>query len=449
MRILFSPVGYTDPVRGYHDGPLLHILRHYEVDKVFLILTETIEENEEKDERYTKGIRDVSPNTEIVKKYTHIKNPQEFEVLAQMQDIFDDLYRENSKAEWLINISSATPQIETVMALLAIDYPNVKAIQVKTPVGASNKDNPNANDKDVFCQMEHNKDKLYGAENRCEEPPLYILRRHGLVRQIISLVDNYEYDGALQIVRQNQDCGFSEDTKKLLLCAVFRKNLLWKQANNVISDCEEKPLLEDSDDFSEYFRVMEMQKKKEQYSEFIVKLSPVLVQLGMKYLQNLHSFKLSDCGNKYKKGKTFFIDREKMDQAYPDLAPYIQKKFGIEMRNGPLYFSAIVWICKYLKENQYQGDEKHEKVTDIFEKLRLVEGNARNLVAHVIVNLDDNRIRQLTVQKARNSSSMDGGLSSEEIMDRLHEAVRLIYGHDIRWNYDDMNAIIIDSLRKR
>ena len=35
MRVLFTPVGDTDPVRGYHDGGMLHILRHYApVDRV-------------------------------------------------------------------------------------------------------------------------------------------------------------------------------------------------------------------------------------------------------------------------------------------------------------------------------------------------------------------------------------------------------------------------------
>ena len=29
MKILFTPAGDTDPVRGYHDGGMLHILRHY------------------------------------------------------------------------------------------------------------------------------------------------------------------------------------------------------------------------------------------------------------------------------------------------------------------------------------------------------------------------------------------------------------------------------------
>ena len=47
MRVLFTPVGDTDPVRGYHDGGMLHILRHYApVDRVFVFLTKEMEDKE-------------------------------------------------------------------------------------------------------------------------------------------------------------------------------------------------------------------------------------------------------------------------------------------------------------------------------------------------------------------------------------------------------------------
>lgn len=37
-KILISAVGTTDPVRGYRDGPMLHIMRNYKPDKVLLFL---------------------------------------------------------------------------------------------------------------------------------------------------------------------------------------------------------------------------------------------------------------------------------------------------------------------------------------------------------------------------------------------------------------------------
>lgn len=39
MKVLFSPIGSTDPIRGGHDGAMLHICRYYQPDKVYLFLT--------------------------------------------------------------------------------------------------------------------------------------------------------------------------------------------------------------------------------------------------------------------------------------------------------------------------------------------------------------------------------------------------------------------------
>ena len=45
-RILFSPIGDTDPVRYCYDGACLHIVRHYHPDKVVLFLTKAMSEKE-------------------------------------------------------------------------------------------------------------------------------------------------------------------------------------------------------------------------------------------------------------------------------------------------------------------------------------------------------------------------------------------------------------------
>ena len=39
MKVLFSPVGGTDPITNFRDGAMLHICRHYQPDKVYLYLS--------------------------------------------------------------------------------------------------------------------------------------------------------------------------------------------------------------------------------------------------------------------------------------------------------------------------------------------------------------------------------------------------------------------------
>ena len=52
-RILFSPVGSTDPISSQRDGALLHIIRVYRPDKVILFLSKEINGYEDKDNRYS------------------------------------------------------------------------------------------------------------------------------------------------------------------------------------------------------------------------------------------------------------------------------------------------------------------------------------------------------------------------------------------------------------
>lgn len=42
--ILFTCAGTTDPVRGGHDGGILHIMRHYRPEKVYLFLSKEMVE---------------------------------------------------------------------------------------------------------------------------------------------------------------------------------------------------------------------------------------------------------------------------------------------------------------------------------------------------------------------------------------------------------------------
>lgn len=443
MRILFTPAGDTDPVRGYRDGAILHILRHYPpVDKVILFLTKDMEEKEKESHCYTKGIATVAQDIPLEMIDSGITEPHKYEKLTQIQEAFDEVYNAYSEdTQWLLNVSSGTPQIKTVMALLALDYPRTKAIQVDSPMKGSNRDNHPNKENDMLEMIECNEDRIYDdMPNRCSEPPLLLLKKHSLKRQIISLVKNYEYAGALQLVKQNSTL-FSEDTKKLLQHAVYRRDLMWKEAKKVIASYQGSPLIQNPDDFSEYFQVMEMRQRKKQYPEFIVKLSPVLMNLGLEYMNVIPGFRLSLCG--YKRNDTFYLDRQKMNGNYPDIVTYMETALGKMLRNDYLYFGNILMICQYLQKHSLKDDEVHNQVTEIFEKLRLVEEKTRNLIAHEITNLSDKKIRNLT----SNQNAPDG-LDAQAVMALLHKAVHLIYGHDIRWTYDDLNDKIISSLKE-
>ena len=55
MRILYTPVGDTDPIRGCYDGGMLHIVRHYNPDMAILVLSKEMEQKEASDSRFSKA----------------------------------------------------------------------------------------------------------------------------------------------------------------------------------------------------------------------------------------------------------------------------------------------------------------------------------------------------------------------------------------------------------
>ena len=456
MTILFTPAGDTDPVRGFRDGAILHILRHYpQVEKVILFLTKEMEEKENKDHVYTKGIASVRPGISVELIPSGITAPHRFDNLTWIQDTFETVYHQYPEdTEWLLNISSGTPQMKTVMALLSLDYVRTKAIQVDSPENGSNRQNhPEPKSVDLLEMIDDNEDDMDPTmPNRCSEPPLLLLKRHSLKKQLISLVSNYEYAGALQLLKLPENRGlFSKDTEKLLQHAVYRRDLMWKEANKVMANYEGKPLIPRPSDFSEYFQVMEMRQRKKQYPEFIVKLSPILMGLGMKYmdtLENKGQFLLSRCGERRK--DAFYLKNERIYLYSPRLLEYMEMKIGRgnnTFRDDFIYFSTIVMICEYLQQNELSGDQNHAAITGIFSKLRLAEEKTRNLVAHEITNLTDDKIRELTALSGKNKEGIPGGLTSKDIMALLRQAVKLIYGQPIKWTYDELNAMIISSLK--
>ena len=442
MRILFTPAGDTDPVRGFRDGAMLHILRHYPADKVIVFLTKDMEEKEETMQCYSKGIKLLAPDCTVSFIKSGITEPQDFEKLTVIQSEFDKAFndKEHEGAEWLLNISSGTPQIKTVMSLLALDYPQAKAIQVASPEGKSNRgNNPCSTTEELMEMLECNEDNEPDAPDRTSEPPLLLLKRHGLELQIISLIRHYEYAGALQLIKCNPAL-FSETTRKLMEHAALRKELMWRDANKTINRYKENTLIENPDDFSEYFQVLEMCQRKKQLPEFILKLSPVLADLGYYYLKKIKGFRLADCGSD-KQNKTgvknyFIVTRHKMFANYPVMLAFIEKQLGGTLRDGALYFNLILLICQYFEVNDLSSDNTHKEICRVFLQLRNVEEKIRNPIAHTITNQTDKDIKNST------------GMDSKDILRNLHQVIKLIRGRDIQWSYDRLNGFIMDSLRE-
>ena len=114
-RILFSCLGTSDPVRGTHDGPMLHILRHYRPEKVVAFLTPEIADYEAQDHRFEKARQWINehwggyaPDFRFIT--LDVKNVHDIDALDQpLCEAMAQLSREEPEAEILVNVSSGTP----------------------------------------------------------------------------------------------------------------------------------------------------------------------------------------------------------------------------------------------------------------------------------------------------------------------------------------------------
>lgn len=455
MRVLFTPVGDTDPVRGYHDGGMLHILRHYApVDRVFVFLTKEMEDKETESGCYTKGIQKVASQCKIEFIRSGITEPHIYERLTVLQDVFQEKYEQYPNEEWLLNLSSGTPQMKSVMSLIGLDHPQVKAIQVFSPAkGSNNKSHPEKTPEMLEMLYHFNDDDDPSSSNRCNEPELSLLKKHSVKMQIISLVNNYEYEGALQLLRQNRHL-FSDISEKLLRHAVCRRNLMWKDANKIISSYKGSPLISKAGDFEEFFRVMELRQRKKQLYEFIVKTTPICTKLATDYAISLEQrtlFDLNACSEirRDEDGDVrYVLKREKIGRYNNTLLEHLNHKYKRSggFKDSDLSISNMAYICEWIINSGISSNRRDIEIKKIFARLSIVSENIRNKVAHkIVMNLTENIIREWSKGKER-SGIADAGLDSRDILNYLHRASDLIRNQKFQWDYDELNNFIIDSL---
>lgn len=453
MKILFTPVGDTDPVRGYHDGGMLHILRHYApVDRIFVFLTKEMEDKEAESGCYTKGIQKVAPQCKIEFIRSGITEPHIYERLTVLQDVFQEKYEQYPNEEWLLNLSSGTPQMKSVMSLIGLDHPQVKAIQVFSPAeGSNNKSHPEKTPEMLEMLYHFNDDDDPSSSNRCNEPELSLLKKHSVKMQIISLVNNYEYEGALQLLKQNRSL-FSDISEKLLRHAVHRRNLMWRDANKIISSYKGNPLISKAGDFEEFFRVMELRQRKKQLPEFIVKITPICTKLVTDYAMSLAQrmlFDLNACSEirRDEDGSIrYVLKREKIGRHNNMLLEHLNRKYKGGFKDSELSISNMAYICEWIINSGISSNRLDIEIKKIFARLSIVSENIRNKVAHkIVMNLTENIIREWSKGKER-SGIADAGLDSRDILNYLHRASDLIRGQKFQWDYDELNNSIIDSL---
>ena len=288
-KILFSPVGGTDPIKYLRDGSMLHICRVYKPDLVYLYLSSEMLENHYKDNRYIASIEFVGELLNHSFEVRIIERPDLIDV--QQYDVFYKDFREiikeietkmDKEDQLIINMASGTPAMKSallVMATLA-EY-RFLPIQVSTPLRKMNSENEerDAYDVEVNCQL--NEDNTDAFVNRCQEVKCFNLMKLLKLDMIKMHVNAYDYTAAKAIANEIRE-DISEDAYKMIQIASERVKLNRSEIAKLMKGLEFDifPIKDgDKQKLFEYILGLGIKIQKEEYADFIRGITPIVVDL--------------------------------------------------------------------------------------------------------------------------------------------------------------------------
>ena len=382
MKILISAVGDTDPIRNFHDGPLLHIVRVYRPEKIVLVHSERSLTKHDKLVKALKSIKDYSP--EIIQDGGVLPDAQ-VAIFDKMYDTVSSIVKKYiSDDEIILNISSATPQIISAMfAVNRISDFNVTAVQVVTPQHKSNEGLRHDNQEDIDTLIETNLDNQSDYENRTLEDTGSKFSQDLTKRNLKALIDNYDYQGALELLRalklpkkQESFSNIKELRKKLTEISdtikiqgmpdkIVKAKLLSNQAKSALNS---------------YLNI-DRNHKQGNIAEVLIRVKSLVEFILEDYLNN-HFLDVIT----YKEDGKPFLNASK----YPEILKKFQedaKMRGQEYHSGYLSLPAYIGILKFFEPN-------HDLLKHIYDIQEI--NQVRNQVAHSLQAFDRENLTKVS-----------------------------------------------------
>jgi len=448
-KVLFSTLGMTDPIKNDYDGPLLHIMRHYRPQRVYLFMTKRVCELADKDDRYRVQVvrlceREGFTCEIIERRYEEIDNPQQFDIFYPIFEWeLKNIYHENPGCELLINLSSGTPQMKSTCHLLALtaSFP-VIPIQVTTPNESENYGTPVFDIERTWNDNIDNHPELE-PQDRTHLVAMDNLRYQILREAAISNIAAYNYAAALNILKTVPDF-VPQEIIWLLTAAQHRKNMALNEAEKESAKAHYDmfPIKSgDAKELFEYLLLLGIQQKNGQLMDFLRGISPALSRL-------LESFLDRRCNRQIKKNfclpdrndrNHWRIIREKIARNDQQLLVYYDSKYVSGFRDSDLSCAVLLPIIEY--DCGPQGKYSNEKVVEKARHMRMVEEKLRNSAAHNIVAIKEEHFMNIA------------GISSQKLLRDMQWLFRYTYQEYFTsqvnpWeSYENMNVQIIDGLK--
>ena len=381
MKILISAVGDTDPIRNFHDGPLLHIVRVYRPEKIVLVHSERSLTKHDKLVKALKSIKDYSP--EIIQDGGVLPDAQ-VAIFDKMYDTVSSIVKKYiSDDEIILNISSATPQIISAMfAVNRISDFNVTAVQVVTPQHKSNEGLRHDNQEDIDTLIETNLDNQSDYENRTLEDTGSKFSQDLTKRNLKALIDNYDYQGALELLRalklpkkQESFSNIKELRKKLteISDTIKIQGMPDKIVKAKLSTKAQSAL-------NSYLNI-DRNHKQGNIAEVLIRVKSLVEFILENYLNN-HFLDVIT----YKEDGKPFLNASK----YPEILKKFQedaKMRGKKYHSGYLSLPTYIGILKFFEPN-------HDLLKHIYEIQKI--NQVRNQVAHSLQAFDRENLTKVS-----------------------------------------------------
>lgn len=404
-RVLFSPVGSTDPITGQHDGALLHISRCLDIDEIYLFLSKEMCELDERDNRYMyclEQLMELAGHKFIVHK---IMRPDLIEVqvfdtiFSDFREVIGELTKTLEREDELyLNISSGTPAMKSALQVIAtFAERKMIPVQVSTPSKAYNEHREDVKgDYDVELQWEMNLDNQPGFKHRWTISSNMNLAAEIKKNIIKNLVNSFDYVAALDITKGMSDF-IDESALNLLQAAASRIKLDKRKATAFLKNVDYKMFPHEMSSecgIFEQLALCRIKILKEEYADFLRSISPLFFAMLERVVKRELGIVLEDYYG-IKKGlngtifKAWDIDKVK---AEPVLVRILTRDGKYELRRQVVYTAHLVELLNMKNSSR--------EVVDVVARIRRVEEDIRNPVAHCITYITEDVIKTATGMSA-------------------------------------------------
>lgn len=376
MQTLISCVGDTDPIRNFHDGPLLHIARVLKPEKIILIHSERSKIKHDHIYQALQSIPDYCPM--IVEDAT-VLTDNEVYLFDRMYEVLSGIIKKYNQTEetLLLNLTSATPQIISAMfSINRISDLKVRAFQVTTPVRGSNEGISHDSQEDLQLLIDTNEDNTEPFINRLVEDAGEKFTESLLKRTVIDLLRNYEYAGAYDLCKKTT---FS----------IEAQNKLNDRLKEVIHSIKYQKMLSDVDKLKyekgiktllNAYLIIDLQIRRELVAESLIRIKNFAEFATILYLKENYKNML-----RLRSGKNSYhlIEGKQTDTLLTVLKVKAEANGNTFSVNQPLNLSILIEILHY--------KEPDSPLEGYLQRINAIN-RLRNRVAHGFEEIDSKEV---------------------------------------------------------